>query len=416
REGFPLLALRVGRVFRLALSRERIFACLGQFRQGNPQTRGMQRDALSRKWLESGVFEQRLDDFATIDGRAFVAAIVEQGQPVMIDTQTMKNGRVQIVDVNAVLDRIQTDVVGGAVRDAAFDAAAGQPNGKAKRIMIASGTALAHRCAAELATPDNERAVEQTTPFEIFQEAGNRLIAFTTIACVIGFDIAVGVPFAAGTAIKLHETYPALDETTSKQAITAQAFRRLYVQTIEPVRLFRLTRQIDGLGRGGLHAISQFIGGDARFQVVIFAALGEMTAIQVLHEIELAALSRPALGKRRPQVQNRRLAIAEARALVGGRHEAGGPVARPARRIFGVIEQHDVARQVFAGAAESIQRPRTETGPTAQNAAGVHLADAADVIETIGPTTANHRQIIGAGGDFGIPVADPQAGLPMLLE
>ena len=48
---------------------------------------------------------------------------------------------------------------------------------------------------------------------------------------------------------------------------------------------------------------------------------------------------------------------------------------------FRIVEQHDEAGQVLALAPQAVQRPGAEAGPAAENAAGVHLADAADVVQ-----------------------------------
>ena len=75
----------------------------------------------------------------------------------MIQAETMQDRGVQVVDVDAILDGVQADVVGRAVADAALDAAAGHPDREAVGIVIAAVAALAHRRAAELAAPDHQR-------------------------------------------------------------------------------------------------------------------------------------------------------------------------------------------------------------------------------------------------------------------
>src|SRR5437660_110665 len=114
----------------------------------------------------------------------------------------------------------------------------------------------------------------------------------------------------------------------------------------------------------------QLVRGDASLQFAVLLAALEMTAVQFLQQVELAALTGIELW--RFKVEDRRLTGAEADALVGGGHEAGRPVATAAGRVLGVIEQDDVARQVLAGAAKTVQRPRAQARPPAKDAAGVH--------------------------------------------
>ncbi len=48
-------------------------------------------------------------------------------QPRVIKTEQMKNGGVEIVDMHLVLDHRCSDVIRGAIAEAAFHAAAGEP-------------------------------------------------------------------------------------------------------------------------------------------------------------------------------------------------------------------------------------------------------------------------------------------------
>jgi len=67
---------------------------------------------------------------------------------------------VKIVDVEAVLDRAEADLIRRADGLPALHASAGHPHGEAGRIVIAPVAFLALRRAAKLAAPDDECAVE----------------------------------------------------------------------------------------------------------------------------------------------------------------------------------------------------------------------------------------------------------------
>src|SRR5262249_6532085 len=58
-------------------------------------------------------------------------------QLARVEAELVQHGRVQIGDVMPVLDGVEADRIGGAVGNAAFDAAAGQPDREAIRMMIA---------------------------------------------------------------------------------------------------------------------------------------------------------------------------------------------------------------------------------------------------------------------------------------
>ena len=71
-------------------------------------------------------------------GQAEVAAAVAVGQPLVIQAHQVQDRGVQVVDVHAVLDGLHAELVGGAVDDAALDAAAGQPHREAQAVVVAA--------------------------------------------------------------------------------------------------------------------------------------------------------------------------------------------------------------------------------------------------------------------------------------
>src|SRR5687767_10668051 len=76
-------------------------------------------------------------------------------QPPRIEPEQMEHGGVNVGDVVTILDRMEAELVGGAVDHAAFDAAARQPGAEALRMMVAA-VALSARRAAELRAPDDQ--------------------------------------------------------------------------------------------------------------------------------------------------------------------------------------------------------------------------------------------------------------------
>ena len=93
----------------------------------------------------------------TVDvGQPEVAAIETVRQLLVVETQQVKDGRMQIVDMHAVLDSMVTEVVGGAVNHAALDAASREPHRVAVGIVVAT-IALGKGGAAELAAPRHQR-------------------------------------------------------------------------------------------------------------------------------------------------------------------------------------------------------------------------------------------------------------------
>ena len=85
----------------------------------------------------------------------------------------------QVVDVDRVVGDVVAEVVGLAVGDAGLDAAAGQPDGEAARVVVAAVVvggqrALAVDRPAELAAPDDQRVVEQAALLQVGDQGGAR--------------------------------------------------------------------------------------------------------------------------------------------------------------------------------------------------------------------------------------------------
>jgi hypothetical protein len=131
----------------------------------------------------------------------------------------VQHGGVNVGHVVAMLRCVKADLVGRAVGDAPFDAAAGQPDREAVGVMIPPLRAFFPGCAAELGTPDDDRFVEQAALFEIFEQRADGLIDLLAQAAMVVLEIGVGVPPAATAAavIKLHEPHTALHQPPSQQ-------------------------------------------------------------------------------------------------------------------------------------------------------------------------------------------------------
>src|SRR5713101_2570278 len=69
-------------------------------------------------------------------GETEVPALELVGEPLVVDAQQVEHGGVQVVHRDDILDGVVAEVVGAAVRDAALDAAAGQPDGKTLDVVV----------------------------------------------------------------------------------------------------------------------------------------------------------------------------------------------------------------------------------------------------------------------------------------
>src|SRR5262245_59383716 len=95
----------------------------------------------------------------------------------------MQNGRMPVADADFVVDGGEAQLVRCAIGRASLDAAAGHPGAERVFVVVAAclgrvlvGGQLRDRQAAELAAPDEERAIEEATLLEVANEGCDRLI------------------------------------------------------------------------------------------------------------------------------------------------------------------------------------------------------------------------------------------------
>src|SRR5215469_15736973 len=164
-------------------------------------------------------------------GQLLFQALKPKVQLVMIESEQIQRCRVQVANLNRILDDFVSHFVGLPIADAGFYSAAGQPYCEGARIMIAThilhllpASVFSHRSAAEFSTPNQQRVFEQTTRFKVGKQGSGRLIDFTAtvvepqIQCFFGIS-AVRVP---SPVIELNKSYSSLGETPRYQTVIGE--------------------------------------------------------------------------------------------------------------------------------------------------------------------------------------------------
>src|SRR5690606_24334154 len=136
----------------------------------------------------------------------------------------------QVIGIHfRTFDRLQADLIGGAVRVAGLHATACQPLGVTPGVVVAAVAGFAPRAAAELRGPHHQRRIEQATLLEVGEQAGNRLVDDGRVFAVVLLDVDVGVPVFPFTvdlgAARNHldEAHAALRQTSCTQQLFAVA-------------------------------------------------------------------------------------------------------------------------------------------------------------------------------------------------
>src|SRR5262245_31686969 len=126
--------------------------------------------------------QQLLDDLAGDVGEAEVAALETIRQLQVIEAEQLQDGRVQVVDVDRLLDDVPANLVGLAQDGAALYSPTGHPDCEREGMMIAAGdlgiagTVLSQRRAAELRQPQHQRRVKQPACLQILDQGGDWLV------------------------------------------------------------------------------------------------------------------------------------------------------------------------------------------------------------------------------------------------
>src|SRR5688572_6870520 len=86
----------------------------------------------------SALGQQGMNDLAEDVGEAEVAPLESVSEFGVLQAEAVQDGSLKVVDVDLVFGDVIAEVVGGAVAETGFDAAAGHPDGEGVRVMIAA--------------------------------------------------------------------------------------------------------------------------------------------------------------------------------------------------------------------------------------------------------------------------------------
>ena len=141
--------------------------------------------------------EDLLHEFAMHVGEAEITAGVAVGEALVVDAEEVKDGGVDVVDIDGSFDGEVAEVVEHAVAGAGTQTSAGHPDGEAPGMMVAawfSATAFGVWRAAKLGSEDDERVLQQASAFQILQETSDGSVDGAGVLGVLFLQLAVLVP------------------------------------------------------------------------------------------------------------------------------------------------------------------------------------------------------------------------------
>ena len=157
---------------------------------------------------------QQIDNHLAMNiGQTAFNAIVVKTEAFVIQSQQVKNGRVNIVNRDRVFHGLESEVVGGAMGIGFFDSSAGQPDRESFGVMVpTAGALLKGWHPAKLGAPHNQRVIQQAALLEILEQRGSRLIENRPVNRVLFLQLFVAVPVAGPFAAGLIGAVEQLDK------------------------------------------------------------------------------------------------------------------------------------------------------------------------------------------------------------
>ncbi len=205
-----------------------------------------------------------------------------------------------------------------------------------------------------------------------------------------------------------------MDGTPLVDGAAAEIVGGGFADAIELARGFRFLGDVDGIGRLRLHAVGEFIGGDAGVESRVLFPLGEVALVHAGDEIERFALRFAADALGGVQVQHRTLAAAEDGALINGGQIAGA--VGPGAGLHGAIAHDDEGGEVLIVAAESVDGPGAERWPAGELRAAGAQVDGRRVVEGVAVAGTDDGDVIGVVGQVREERGDFEAGLAAAVE
>lgn len=341
-----------------------------------------------------------------------------EGALGVIEPEDVEHGGVEVMDLDLVLDRLVSPVVGAAIGKPRFDAAAGHPGGEAEGVVVATVAALGEGGAAKFAGPDHERFVEQSELFEVGDEGSDRLVDGLAVLVVPVDEIIVLVPAIAISpgAGEFDEADATLDEAAGEEALAAEDLGLIEVglEAVHFLHAVRFTAEVHQFGNGGLHAESGFVVQDGGLDLFFAGETFLGGEVELAHEVEFASLQVEA-GTGRFDVGDRGVAGIEDRALVGCGEEAGIEVIESPRGDQSAVEDNE-SGEVLVFGAEAIPHPGAHAGAALQARSGVEEVVRRGVLGELGGHRLDESEVVGHGGEVGEKVADPGPGFAVLFE
>ncbi len=227
-------------------------------------------------------------------GEGELLAVSLVGEFFVVEPEELEERGVVIVMGDDAFDRAVTPFVGFAMDVSAFESATGEPHAESVSIVVAAAlfaasVVLQNGQPAHFTAPMNDGAIEEAQCPQIVHERSGRAIDGLTIFRQSFDEAAVVIPGLTDVE-HLHEANAALHEPARDQTARPVIAGNFLIDAVELLGSRGFLGDVESLFGGDLHPGSEFVTGDAGFEIQFSGMGGEMFAIDRLNEVKLAGL------------------------------------------------------------------------------------------------------------------------------
>lgn len=136
----------------------------------------------------------------------------------MIQSQLVQDRRVEIMDVDPVVDGLETEVVRFSVGHAPLDASARHPHRETIMVMVPAVAVFGCRCSSEFTAPDDQSFLQHPSPLQILEQCCDGLVDVLTQVLHLIIVVVVSIPGLTISVVDLSKAYPPFGKPAGQQA------------------------------------------------------------------------------------------------------------------------------------------------------------------------------------------------------
>ena len=151
--------------------------------------------------------------------QALVKTLVPDGETAVIDTHTVENGGIELVEMHRIFCDIIAEIIGFAVGHSGLDPSPGHPHAEVARVMVSTVAlpgqfSLAVGGTPEFSTEDNKCVLKHSPFLQVLDQGCGWLIYIKTLILDFLGQVAVLIP---APVKDLNDSNPSFNESTGEE-------------------------------------------------------------------------------------------------------------------------------------------------------------------------------------------------------